>query len=112
MATAGRAVVFSGTTVAVGLLALIALPLPFLRSMGYGGMLIPLVATTVAITLLPVILATIGPRLDRRRIRRSDRSHAFWQRWSHAVVRRRGLAAVAAVAILAALIVPATDIHF
>ena len=45
MATAGRAVVFSGTTVAVGLLALIALPLPFLRSMGYGGMLIPLVAT-------------------------------------------------------------------
>src|SRR5215218_3717495 len=42
MATAGRAVVFSGTTVAVGLLALIALPLPFLRSMGYGGMLIPL----------------------------------------------------------------------
>src|SRR5215218_9315376 len=52
MATAGRAVVFSGTTVAVGLLALIALPLPFLRSMGYGGMLIPLVATVVAITLL------------------------------------------------------------
>ena len=45
MGTAGRAVVFSGTTVAVGLLALIALPLPFLRSMGYGGLLIPLVAT-------------------------------------------------------------------
>ena len=68
MGTAGRAVVFSGTTVAIGLLALVVLPLPFLRSMGYGGMLIPLVATLVAITLLPVILATIGPRLDRRRI--------------------------------------------
>src|SRR5204862_532393 len=38
METAGRAVVFSGTTVAIGLLALIALPLPFLRSVGYGGM--------------------------------------------------------------------------
>jgi len=112
MATAGRAVVFSGTTVAVGLLALIALPLPFLRSMGYGGMLIPLVATVVALTLLPVILATIGPRLDRRRIRRRDRSEAFWQRWSETVVRRRGAAALVAVAILAALLVAATDIHF
>jgi len=111
MATAGRAVVFSGTTVAVGLLALIALPLPFLRSMGYGGMLIPLVATLVAITLLPVILASIGPRLDRRRIRRRDRSNAFWQRWSEAVVRRRGLAALLSVAMLAALIVPATNLH-
>ena len=53
METAGRAVVFSGITVAIGLLALVALPLPFLRSMGYGGMLIPLVSTLVAITLLP-----------------------------------------------------------
>ena len=44
METAGRAVVFSGTTVAIGLLALIALPLPFLRSVGYGGMLIPLMS--------------------------------------------------------------------
>ena len=77
MATAGRAVVFSGTTVAVGLLALVALPLPFLRSMGYGGLLIPLVATLVAITLLPVVLATIGPRLDKRRIRRTRPQHAL-----------------------------------
>jgi putative drug exporter of the RND superfamily len=112
MGTAGRAVVFSGTTVAVGLLALVALPLPFLRSMGYGGLLIPLVATVVAITLLPVILATVGPRLDRRRIRRRDRSHAFWQRWSETVVRRRGLAALVAIGILLALVVPATNLHF
>ncbi|MFN2617850.1 MAG: MMPL family transporter, partial [Thermoleophilaceae bacterium] len=111
MGTAGRAVVFSGTTVAVGLLALIALPLPFLRSMGYGGLLIPLVATLSAITLLPVILATVGPRLDRRRIRRRDRSHGFWQRWSEAIVRRRGLAALVAMALLALLAVPATNLH-
>lgn len=111
MATAGRAVVFSGTTVAVGLLALVVLPLPFLRSMGYGGMLIPLVATLVAITLLPVILASFGPKLDRKRIRRKDRSTTFWQRWSEAVVRRRGLAAFAAVAILFALVAPATNLH-
>jgi putative drug exporter of the RND superfamily len=111
MATAGRAVVFSGTTVAVGLLALIALPLPFLRSMGYGGMLIPLVATLVAITLLPVVLASIGPKLDKRRIRKGDRSNAFWQRWSEGVVKRRALATFTALAILAALLFAATGMH-
>jgi len=66
METAGRAVVFSGVTVAIGLLALVAPPLPFLRSMGYGGLLIPLVATLAAITLLPVVLAKLGPRLAWR----------------------------------------------
>jgi RND superfamily putative drug exporter len=111
MATAGRAVVFSGTTVAVGLLALIALPLPFLRSMGYGGMIIPLVATLVSVTLLPVLLAKIGPRLDKRRIRRRDRSDAFWQRWSEGVVERRGLAVFTALAILGVLLFSATGMN-
>src|SRR5215213_1291325 len=105
MGTAGRAVVFSGTTVAVGLLALVVLPLPFLRSMGYGGLLIPLVATACAITLLPVILATVGPRMDRRRIGgRKSADEGLWHRWSEWVVRRRGVAALLAIAILAALI--------
>jgi RND superfamily putative drug exporter len=112
MATAGRAVVFSGTTVAIGLLALIVLPLPFLRSVGYGGMLIPLVATTVALTLLPVVLATIGPKLDKRRLRRSDGSNAAWGRWSQGVVRHRVLAVMASVAILGALLVAATGLEF
>ena len=65
MQHAGRAVVFSGTTVGISLLALVVLPVPFLRSIGIAGMLIPLVSVAVAITLLPVVLATIGPRLDR-----------------------------------------------
>jgi RND superfamily putative drug exporter len=52
MATAGRAVVFSGTTVAIGLLAMVVLPLPFLRSIGYAGMLIPLISVVVAVTLM------------------------------------------------------------
>src|SRR5581483_4246847 len=55
IATAGRAVVFSGTTVAIGLLSLAVLPVPFLRSVGVGGMLIPLVGVVVAVTLLPVV---------------------------------------------------------
>ena len=111
MATAGRAVVFSGTTVAVGLLALIALPLPFLRSMGYGGMLIPLAATAVAITLLPVILATVGPRMDRHRIKRRDRSQRFWQSWSEGVVRHRWAAVFASLTILAFLLYTTMDLN-
>lgn len=70
METAGGAVVFSGITVGVGLFALIVLPVPFLRSIGYAGMLIPLVSVLVAVTLLPVLLATVGLRLDRPRPRR------------------------------------------
>jgi len=57
---AGRAVVFSGLTVAIGLLSMIVLPVPMLRSVGYGGVLVPLMSVAVAITLLPVILATVA----------------------------------------------------
>ncbi len=70
MATAGRAVVLSGLTVAIGLLALVVLPVPGLRSVGYGGMLIPLISTFVALTLLPALLGGIGPRVDWPRVRR------------------------------------------
>jgi putative drug exporter of the RND superfamily len=111
MGTAGRAVVFSGTTVAIGLLALVVVPLPFLRSMGYGGLLIPLVATACAITLLPVILATVGPRMDRRRLRHDDNSHRFWTRWAELMVRRRWIAAIASLAVLFALVSAATNLH-
>jgi RND superfamily putative drug exporter len=82
-----------------------------MRSIGYGGLLIPLVATAVALTLLPVILAKMGPRLDRRRLRRRDNSDAAWRRWSTAVVRRRGVAAALAVVILGVLLYSATGMH-
>jgi putative drug exporter of the RND superfamily len=111
METAGRAVVFSGVTVAIGLFALIALPLPFLRSMGYGGLLIPLVATLVAITLLPVVLAKVGHRLDWPHRRTDDKASRAWTRWAEAVSRRRWIAAAAGTAVLLALVVAATDLQ-
>ena len=111
METAGRAVVFSGITVAIGLLALIALPLPFLRSMGYGGMLIPLISVLVAITLLPVILAKLGPRLDWPHRRTDDRASRAWTRWATAISRRRWLAAGAGMAVILALAFAATDLQ-
>jgi RND superfamily putative drug exporter len=111
METAGRAVVFSGITVAIGLLALIALPLPFLRSMGYGGLLIPLVSTLVAITLLPVVLSRFGGRLDWPHRRTDDKASRAWTRWAEGVSRRRWLAAGAGMAIILALAFAATDLR-
>ncbi len=111
METAGRAVVFSGITVAIGLLALIALPLPFLRSMGYGGMLIPLVSTLVAITLLPVILAKAGPKLDWPHRRTDDKASRAWTRWAQIVSRRRWVAAGAGMAVILALALAATNLQ-
>ena len=64
MKTAGHAVLASGVTVAISLLALVVVPVPFLRSMGIGGMLIPLVSVAVVLTLLPALLSKIGPRVD------------------------------------------------
>ena len=111
METAGSSVVFSGTTVGIGLLALVVLPVPFLRSIGYAGMLIPIVSVLVSITLLPVILATIGPWIDRPRLRTERDASRFWTRWSTNVVRRRWWAAGLATAILLALAIPALGIQ-
>jgi hypothetical protein len=109
--TAGRAVVFSGLTVAIGLLALIALPIPFLRSVGCGGVLIPLVSTLVAITLLAVLLATIGPRLDWPHRRTDDQASRAWTRWARAVARRRWVAAAGGLAVVVALALAATGLR-
>jgi putative drug exporter of the RND superfamily len=111
METAGHAVVFSGITVAIGLLALVALPIPFLRSMGYGGMLIPLVSVAVAITLLPVVLAKLGARLDWPHRRTDATASRLWTRWAEGIARHRWIAAGAGLAVLAALMIAATDIR-
>ncbi|HSP36475.1 MAG TPA: MMPL family transporter, partial [Frankiaceae bacterium] len=104
--TAGHAVVFSGVTVAIGLAALIVLPVPFLRSIGFGGMLIPLVSTLVSLTLLPAILGGIGPRVDWPRIRNEGVASRGWTAWARLIVRRRYIAAFGATALLVVLIIP------
>jgi RND superfamily putative drug exporter len=111
MATAGRAVVFSGLTVAIGLVALVVLPVPFLRSVGFGGMLIPLISVLVAVTLLPVLLATVGRRIDWPRLRREAHASRGWTAWARGVVRGRWVAAIGAVAVLGALGAAAFGLH-
>ena len=111
MEHAGSAVVFSGTTVAIALLAMIALPVPVLRSIGIAGLLIPLVSVAVATTLLPVLLATLGPRLDWPRIRREDKASRAWSAWARLVVRNRWVAAGIWGGVLVALAVAAFSLQ-
>jgi RND superfamily putative drug exporter len=111
MTSAGRAVLFSGLTVGIGLLALVVLPVPFLRSAGIGGVLIPLISVAVALTLLPVILASIGPRLDWPRIRTDNAASRGWSAWARLTTRYRGLAAIAGTATLVVLMVPSLSMH-
>jgi RND superfamily putative drug exporter len=104
MTHAGRSVIVSGSTVAVGLLSLIVLPLPFIRSMGIGGMLIPAVSVLAAITLLPAMLSVLGTRINSVRVmprRLVDRGHpedGAWGRWARFVIRRP--VAVAAIGLV------------
>jgi RND superfamily putative drug exporter len=111
-AHAGHAVALSGATVAVGLLTLLVLPVPFLRSIGVASMLIPLVAIAAAATLLPAMLAAVGPALDSKRLRRGSTTYSrSWERWGQTVIRHRWLAGLAGLAILVTLAIPALSLR-
>jgi RND superfamily putative drug exporter len=91
MATAGRSVVFSGATVTLGLALLLFIPVPFVRSLGIGGLLIPLVSIAAATTLLPALLSIYGRRGSTRvRVtpRRLSGTPGFWHRLAHAIMQR------------------------
>ncbi|MCW2764727.1 MAG: rane protein [Nocardioides sp.] len=105
METAGHAVLFSGLTVAIGLLALIVLPVPFMRSIGLGGALIPFASVLVTLSLTPAILGGIGPRVDWPKIRHENVASPGWSRWARLVVRRRWAAAGVAFLALGLLFV-------
>jgi uncharacterized membrane protein YdfJ with MMPL/SSD domain len=120
MQTAGRAVVFSGATVAIGLALLLFMPSPFMRSMGIGGFLIPLVSIAAAATLQPALLSVYGRRGTKRvpvaqfvreRLRiplprlagTEDVDKGMWGRLAHAIMRRpSAFLAVGATLLIAA----------
>jgi putative drug exporter of the RND superfamily len=111
MTHAGKSVIISGSTVAVGLLSMILLPLPFIRSIGIGGMLIPAVSVLVSITLLPALLSLLGPRINKLRVMPkrfvtvSNADSGLWARWARLVVRRPVAVAAVGAAIVAVLLV-------
>ena len=110
MTHAGRSVIVSGSTVAVGLLSMIVLPLPFIRSIGIGGLLIPTVSVIAAITLLPALLATMGAKINSIRLlpkRFVDKGHpeeGLWGKWGDFVMRRPWPVALTGLAIVGVLV--------
>ena len=121
MATAGRTVLFSAVTVAAALASLMVFHLRFLYSMGVGGAICALAAALVSLTILPAILAALGPRVNagspkrwRAALQReaANEESGFWYRLSRAVMRRPiGVAAGAAI-FLIVLGLPFTGIKF
>lgn len=115
MATAGRTVLFSSATVAAALAALLTFPQRFLYSMGVGGVSVTVLAATIALVVLPALLALLGERVNAlapRRLQRAAHRDArpeqagFWYRLSRLVMRRPARIAVLAAAFLIALGIP------
>ena len=110
----GHAVAVSGVTASIGLFALAAVPVSFVRGVGLSGLFIPAIAALVSLTLLPAILRAVGPRLDwpnARRSRSAPSRGGAWERWGGFVVRRRWTALVLGVIILGGLAGAATQIN-
>jgi uncharacterized membrane protein YdfJ with MMPL/SSD domain len=124
MATAGRTVAVSGITVAISIGGLLIFPQVFLRSMGFGGMSAVLIAMLAALTLLPALLAMLGPKVDalsvrpwlRRVVHRAPRpttdEDGAWYRIAHSVMRRPVLYTVVVVGVLVALALPFLRVQF
>ncbi len=110
METAGRSVLFSGATVAIGLGLLLFVPVPFVRSLGVGGFLVPLASMTAAATLQPALLSVLGRR-GMRRIEllpaARDLDQGFWSRLARAIMRRPVLFLFVGASILVAAAIPA-----
>src|SRR5262245_27447807 len=117
MTHAGRSVIVSGSTVAIGLLSMVIIPIPVIRSIGIGGMLIPAVSVLVAITMLPALLSLLGHRINslrvmpKRVVEGSDREAGFWWRWAHLVMRQPIAIGAAGLVIVALLLVPASKLN-
>jgi RND superfamily putative drug exporter len=116
VATAGRTIVFSATTVAAAMAALLLFPVYFLRSFAYAGMGVVAVSTVAALVVLPALLAVLGPRinalavLNRGRLGRAQ--SPFWRRTASGVMRRPVAAGLAVVAFLIVLGIPFLHVHF
>ena len=116
MKHAGRSVIVSGSTVAIGLLSMVILPIPVIRSIGIGGLLIPAVSVLTSITLLPALLASLGHRINRVRVmpkrivERQDPTKGFWHRWAVFVTARPIPVALVGLAIVALLLVAGLQI--
>jgi RND superfamily putative drug exporter len=109
METAGKAVLFSGLTVLISLSAVMLVPSPAFRSMSLGIMLSVVFVLAATLTLLPAVLAKLGPRVDKLslpRVHSGEHRSARFAAWGERLWRRPILFGLPALAVLAVLAVP------
>ncbi|HET8990889.1 MAG TPA: MMPL family transporter [Acidimicrobiales bacterium] len=112
--TSGRAVLFAGSTVCVALLGMLVLRLSFLNGVAVMATLAVLVTMLASVTLLPALVAVIGPRVLSRRERRHLAEHGPepahpsgpWQRWARFVSNHPRALSVLALALIVLIVVP------
>jgi len=114
--TAGRAVLFAGTTVVISVLGMLLMNLPFLQGVAVGSAAAVLVTMLGSITLLPAMLGFVGHSIDRLKVpfvKQPDADHrsGFWFRWSRLIQRRPWPAFVVGVVAIVALAVPLFSLH-
>ncbi|MFZ2501669.1 MAG: MMPL family transporter [Nocardioides sp.] len=115
VATAGRTVAVSGLTVAVVLASLLLFPLYFLKSFGYAGIAVTLLAVLASITALPALLAVLGHRVDKLKVRRGDlapKDTGVWSRVARFVMRYPVPVLVTTTVALGALAAPFLSVEF
>ena len=115
VATAGRAVFFSGLTVLLGLIGLVLFEFMILRSVGIAGAVVVGLAVAAALTLLPALLVVVGTRLDRLRVRRvvvAPDGEGPWARLARRVMRRPIAVLVPTLAFLLVLGAPFLHVRF
>ena len=115
VATAGRAVFFSGLTVLLGLLGLVLFEFMILRSVGIAGALVVGMAVAAALTLQPAILSILGSRVDAlaiRKVRPDPGSQGAWGRLARRVMRRPLLVFFPTLGLLLALGTPFLHVRF
>ncbi|MFR9778430.1 MMPL family transporter [Micromonospora sp. MS34] len=111
-ATAGRAVLFAGATVVVGLAGLLLTGLGFMRGLAVGAAVTVLATMLAAVTLLPALLGLVGHRIDRLSVHRRRAPARPWSSlWAGSVIRRPLLATLAGALVLAALAAPALGLR-
>ena len=109
MDTAGKAVLFSGLTVLISLSAVMLVPSPAFRSMSLGIMLSVVFVLAATLTLLPAVLARLGPRVDRLSlswVHSGEHRSSRFERWGERLWRRPLAWGAAALAVLVLLALP------
>ena len=117
--TSGRAVIFAGGTVCVAMLGLLVLNLSFLTGVGVAAAIVVVFNVAAASTLLPALLGVLGTRVLSRRQRRrlaspegpEGRQDGRWARWAGLVERRPAVLTPIALALMAALAIPAFSLR-